>query len=195
MDLVFEKLNKILNFSFKVIGSFALLRFLKLKIKNSFKVRDTAWPCLILNILVKGYDNACGAVVFEIQIAFPERFEAIHMLFVFSIFGFKIKFSKLEKAYCKDFFEYSILFSFDFKDNIDSMAWAIASKPDEALISNFKSTINSGMRKNKSGFNASSSSEYLILSTYNTALFVTSAPEPAVVGIAHNKVFFLKIKF
>ena len=36
---------------------------------------------------VKGYETACGAVVFEIFIALPERFAAIHIADVFSKLG------------------------------------------------------------------------------------------------------------
>ena len=35
-------------------------------------VSDTAWPWFTLNKDVNGYDTACGAIVFEIDIAFPE---------------------------------------------------------------------------------------------------------------------------
>ena len=64
------------------------------------------------------------------------------------------------------------------------MAWAIASKPADDFILFEAAIINSGIKKKKSGLSCSPSTEYLILSTYITALEVTSAPDPAVVGIA-----------
>ena len=73
------------------------------------------------------------------------------------------------------------------------MAWAIASKPDEDLIFFDALITSSGIRKKKSGLNSFPSTEYLILSTYITAFEVTSAPEPAVVGIASNFVNFFSI--
>ena len=60
----------------------------------------------------------------------------------------------------------------------------MASNPAEALILFDAPITNSGIKKKKSGFNCSPSTEYFILSIYITALEVTSAPDPAVVGIA-----------
>ena len=88
---------------------------------------------------------------------------------------------------------YITLLSLDFFDIKDSNAWAIASKPAEALILSGAEIKNSGTKKKKSGINNSLSKECLIPLTYITALEVTSAPEPAVVGITANFVYFFFI--
>ena len=72
----------------------------------------------------------------------------------------------------------------DFFDIKDSKAWAIASKPAEDFILLLADKTKSGTRKNLSGLSSFASTEYLIPSIYITALDVTSAPDPAVVGIA-----------
>ena len=46
-----------------------LFKLSKLNLKISSKNKPTAWPWLILNSEVKGYDIACGAVVLDILIA------------------------------------------------------------------------------------------------------------------------------
>ena len=72
---------------------------------------------------------------------------------------------------------------------MDSIACAIVSKPDDDfnLIGLFK--INFGSRKCSLGINNLFSKEYFLLSIYITAFDVTSAPEPAVVGIAISLLF------
>ena len=68
----------------------------------------------------------------------------------------------------------------------NSTACAIASKPAEDFIFFEAPITNLGIKKKKSGLTNSLSIECFILFMYITALAVTSAPEPAVVGIAIN---------
>ena len=123
-------------------------------------------------------------------IALPAKLDAILISVAFFIFGSLINDIKLLIEILKDFDANSILWSLDFLDIKDSSAWAIASKPADAFILFGAEIKNSGIRKKLSGINNSLSKECLIPSTYITALDVTSAPDPAVVGITANFVFF-----
>ena len=78
----------------------------------------------------------------------------------------------------------------DFFETSDSNACANASNPAEALILFGAVIKTSGIRKKLSGINNSLSKECLIPSTYITAFEVTSAPDPAVVGITASLVYF-----
>ena len=84
---------------------------------------------------------------------------------------------------------------FEFRERSDSVACAIASKPEEALILYEAFNISSGKRKKKSGINSLFSKEYFIPFTYITALDVTSAPDPAVVGTTTSFVNFFLIGY
>ena len=66
----------------------------------------------------------------------------------------------------------------------------MASKPADALILFGAEIKNSGTRKKKSGTNNSLSKEYFMPLRYITAFDVTSAPDPAVVGITVSFVYF-----
>ena len=55
------------------------------------------------------------------------------------------------------------LFLFELGENIDSTAWAIASKPDEDLINFGDFITKSGNKKNSSGNISFPATEYLIL--------------------------------
>ena len=71
----------------------------------------------------------------------------------------------------------------------------MASNPADDFIFLEAPITNSGIKKKKSGLNSWPSIEYLIWSMYITALDVTSAPDPAVVGIATNFANFLLILY
>ena len=64
-----------------------------------------------------------------------------------------------------------------------------ASNPAEDLILKGAEIKNSGIKKKASGINKLFSKEYFMLSTYITAFDVTSAPDPAVVGITVSLVY------
>ena len=86
----------------------------------------------------------------------------------------------------KDSDAYLTLILLDLFEISDSNAWAIASNPEEAFTLIGAEIKNSGTKKNLSGISSALSNECFIPSTYITALEVTSAPEPAVVGITAN---------
>ena len=69
----------------------------------------------------------------------------------------------------------------------------MASKPAEAFTALEALITKSGTRKKKSGLKLSPSTEYLTLFIYITAFEVTSAPEPAVVGMAASFANFFLI--
>ena len=56
--------------------------------KNFSKVSETACPWLMPNIELKGYETAWGAVVLDMLMALPARFDDINILFEFSKLGF-----------------------------------------------------------------------------------------------------------
>ena len=134
-------------------------------LKNLSKNKLTAWPWLILNNDVNGYDTAWGAVVLEILIALPAKLDAILISVAFFIFGSFIKDTKLLTETLNDFDAYLTLFSFDFLETSDSNAWAIASNPADAFILFGADIKNSGIKKKLSGINNSLSKECFIPST------------------------------
>ena len=64
--------------------------FFMINFKKSLKVNETAWPWSKPKCDVNGYDNAWGAVVLEIEIAFPEKLAAKHIFNVLFELGFLI---------------------------------------------------------------------------------------------------------
>ena len=97
------------------------------------------------------------------------------------------------KEILSDFSAKLTLLSLDFFEIKDSIACAIASNPADDFILFDPVITNSGIKKKKSGLRYSPSTEYFTLSIYITEFDVTSAPEPAVVGIAANLVNFFLI--
>ena len=105
---------------------------------------------------------ACGAVVLEILIAFPAKFEAMLISAAFFKSGLFKKEIKLIKEISKDLDAYSTLSTVDFLATIDSKAWAIASNPAEAFTLLGADVKNSGIRKKESGNSKLLSNECLI---------------------------------
>ena len=96
---------------------------------------------------MNGYDVACGAVVFEMLMAFPAKLAAILISVALFILGLSTKDIKLLIDIFSDFDAYSKLSLLDLLDTNDSNACAIASNPEEAFILFGAEIKNSGTRK------------------------------------------------